>query len=479
MRNSIFSILFVLLLTGYCNNLNGQCVIRGKVACDGKGVKGVVVTDGIYCVQTNDNGEYTIPSLKSSRFVYISTPAGYITECKDKTIPQFYKIIENGTDAYDFEIYRNPKDDKNHVFIVQADVQLVDGDNLKRYTKILQDCKTLTEKYRDKDIFGIDCGDIVGDTPSLFPGYIKASSVLGFPVYRAIGNHDMDYFGRSHETSYKTFESYFGPVYYSFNKGNAHYIVIDNSFFLGRDYFYMGYIDERTYAWLEQDLAYVKKDSPVFIIMHIPSRLDEKQKPFEYNADAVADQTVNANALYEMLKPYNAHIISGHMHYNHNIVHHSRLMEHNTGAVCGTWWRGDICLDGTPQGYGVYEVTGSDVKWYFKSSGFSEKYQFRAYPPGHSSEYPQDVVVNVWNWDKEWKVEWLENDKIQGEMTHFTGVDPDAEILCSDKEKIKYDWISVIKTQHLFRASPKNPAAKISIKVTDRFGNIYLEDIKQ
>ncbi len=37
-----------------------------------------------------------------------------------------------------------------------------------------------------------------------------------------------------------------------FNKGNAHYIVVDNNFFIGRDYFYMGYLDEKTFAWLDQ-----------------------------------------------------------------------------------------------------------------------------------------------------------------------------------------------------------------------------------
>jgi hypothetical protein len=127
----------------------------------------------------------------------------------------------------------------------------------------------------------------------------------------------------------------------------------------------------------------------------------------------------------------------------------------------------------------VYEVTGDEVKWHYKSSGFSENHQFRVYAPGRSSEFPQDIVVNVWNWDKQWKVEWLENGEIQGEMIHFTGIDPDAEVLCSDKQKIKYTWISVIKTPHLFRVTPKNPTAKISVKVTDRFGNVYQEDIKQ
>ncbi|MCS2304176.1 calcineurin-like phosphoesterase C-terminal domain-containing protein, partial [Bacteroides ovatus] len=38
-----------------------------------------------------------------------------------------------------------------------------------------------------------------------------------------------------------------------------------------------------------------------------------------------------------------------------------------------TWWKADICLDGTPRGCGIYEVNDNDVKWYYKSSGISQR----------------------------------------------------------------------------------------------------------
>lgn len=85
----------------------------------------------------------------------------------------------------------------------------------------------------------------------------------------------MTYGGRTFEYSYHTFESYFGPIYYSFNKGKAHYIVLDNCFYVNRDYQYIGYIDERTFAWLEKDLSYVSRDKLVFVVMHIPSSLQK------------------------------------------------------------------------------------------------------------------------------------------------------------------------------------------------------------
>lgn len=451
--------------------------IKGTVKCAGKGVKNVVVTDGQNFTMTDHAGKYKFFSTNAS-FVYISTPSGYITKV-NHTIPSFYKKLETGHTQYDFEIIKNPYNDVHHVFIAQADVQLTDHECLEEYKKMLPDCVNLLKSsYSGLDVFGVDCGDIVGDTPALYPDYIEASDILNIPVFRAIGNHDMDYYGRSFETSHGTFEKYFGPTYYSFNKGLAHYIVLNDNFFIGRDYFYMGYLNEKALHWLEQDLSYVSKDSPVFIIMHIPSQLQEQEIPFEYNYSAIADQMVNAGAFHKMLENYQVHILSGHMHYNRNLVYNNRLMEHITGAVCGTWWRSDVGLDGTPRGYGVYEIDGDKVSWYYKSAGYDKNYQMRTYAPGSSSEFPADVIANVWNWDKNWKVEWLENGILMGEMTHFTGNDPLAEKLCSDKEKMKYDWISVNPTDHLFRATPTKIGSKVEVKVTDRFGHVYLNEIK-
>ena len=134
-------------------------------------------------------------------------------------------------------------------------------------------------------------------------------------------------------------------------------------------------------------------------------------------------------------------------------------------------------MDGTPQGYGVYEVNGTDVKWVYKSMGYPVDYQLRAYPVGASAEYPGDIVANVWNWDEQWRVEWLENGKVMGEMTRYEGFDPMAAEICADKERVQYEWISPIKTPHMFRATPHDASAKIEVRATDRFGNVYSQTI--
>ena len=452
--------------------------LRGRVMCEGRGVPGVVVTDGVDCVLTDEDGVYWLEGKRDVRHVYLSTPAGYLTACREKTIPQFYQSVDltQPKESYNFELIKNKQDDTKHIFTVQTDVQATSMDDIRGYADFLKDMNAYLADYRGKrEMFSIDCGDIVGDSPHLFPAYIDTVSALDLPIYRAIGNHDMTYGGRTFEYSYSKFEELFGPIYYSFNKGKAHYIVIDNCFYVNRNYQYIGYVDERTFRWLEQDLSYVPDDYLVFLIAHIPSSLSKK---LPYNSFTL-DETTNITALYKLLRKYQAHFISGHTHSNLNICLSDSLMEHNTAAVCGTWWRATICMDGTPAGYGVYEVNGNQVRWAYKSVGYPIEHQFRVYPVGSSHEYPQDIIANVWNWDDQWSVELWENGRSMGEMTHFTGYDPQAYAVCSDKERVLYDWISPHKTSHLFRATPQRAGSHLEVRVTDRFGRTYIQEVKK
>lgn len=239
----------------------------------------------------------------------------------------------------------------------------------------------------------------------------------------------------------------------------------------------MGYIDEKTFAWLEEDLAQVPVGSTLIVSMHIPGRLDEEMQSFQYNSNTISAQTINFSSLIEMLKPYKVHLFTGHMHYNRNIIHSGNLYEHNTGAVSGAWWQGDYCLDGTPMGYGVYEIDGSEVTWYFKSVGEERDHQMRVYAPNSTNRYGNDVVANIWNWDKNWKVEWQEDGVEMGAMTRFEGLDPEVEKAYSDKEKLEFSWIAPVLTDHLFRATPQNKDAEIKIIAKDTFGNVYTKTI--
>lgn len=452
--------------------------VKGSVrTAEGKGIGGVVVTDGYNFAQTDSEGGFTIEVDRRARHIYISTPSGYLVENKG-SIPQFFLPVSDSTKSYDFTLTENPNDDTRHTFFATADVQATSKEDIARYATIAEDMMLLAKSIGG-DYFSVDCGDIVGDSPWLYPHYLEVADAAGIPVWRILGNHDMNYYGKCFETSYKTFEEIFAPNYYSMNRGKAHYIFLNNNFYVGREYFYMGYYTEALLEWLEKDLSYVPEDGLVFVIQHIPARLSPEQAPFEYNGFVIAEQTTNAGALFELLKGHKkSHIISGHMHYNLNLEHVEGPMEHNSGSVCGTWWRGDVCLDGTPMGYGVYEVDGTDVSWYYKTSEREKEYQLRAYKPGSKADQPSAVVANVWNYDSKWSVELYEDGKKTADMTQFEGYDRAAYELCSDKEKVVYAWISPVPTSHLFWAEPKNPNAKIEVRATDRFGRTYTASLE-
>lgn len=452
--------------------------VKGSVrSVDGGGVEGVVVTDGYNFARTDSEGNFSLEVDKRARHIYITTPAGYLVENKG-SIPQFFLPVDPKTESYNFTLRKNPEDDTHHTFFATADVQATSKEDIERYATIAEDMRLLAESVGG-DYFSVDCGDIVGDSPWLYPHYLKVADKVGIPVWRILGNHDMDYHGKCFETSYKTFESLFAPNYYSMNRGKAHYIFLNNNFYVGREYFYVGYYTEALLEWLERDLSYVPKDMLVFVVQHIPARLSPKQAAFEYTGYGLADQTMNAGALFELLKGHKkCHIISGHMHYNLNLEHAEGPMEHNTGSVCGTWWRGDVCLDGTPMGYGVYEVNGTDVSWYYKTSGCSGDYQLRAYKPGSKADQPSAVVANVWNYDSKWRVELYEDGVKTADMTQYEGYDRAAYELCSDKERVVYSWIAPVPTTHLFWAEPKNPSAKMEVRATDRFGRTYVAPLE-
>ena len=85
---------------------------------------------------------------------------------------------------------------------------------------------------------------------------------------------------------------------------------------------------------------------------------------------AESNSLLNRELLYRLLEPYDAHVLSGHTHETEHRQEHG-VQEHIHGTVCGAWWTGPICADGTPNGYAVYDVAGSEVRWRYKATGLA------------------------------------------------------------------------------------------------------------
>lgn len=449
-------------------------VINGKIHSNQKGIEGIVITDGKGCTKTDKNGRFELMTDGNQNYIYYSLPSGYESPTENG-IPIFFKKIENSVGTYNFEISKVNKPQTKHTFIVWADPQIIDPEEFKLLDKVVSDVNETKSQYNTY-FHGISCGDLVFDRLNLFVDYKKTLTKMDFPFYQVIGNHDLDYTDKTHESSSQTYESYFGPAYYSYNVGNIHYVVLNDVFYYGYSYHYMGYISQQQLDWLAQDLSAIKKGSTIVLSLHIPTKyLDSDLRPSMEKRQK--NSLINGGALYQQLSGYNVHIMAGHSHTQWNTLINDSIYEHTHAAASAAWWQGAIGIDGTPQGYTVYEVDGDNLKWYFKGVGLTKNDQLKVYPTGSDVDNLEAFVANVYNYDPTWTVQWYEDDLLMGNMEQYWGVDPLAREIYELGKNKKYSWLSYNKTNHLFRATPKSKNARLKVEVIDRFGNKYVQDV--
>lgn len=444
----------------------------GTVTCAGRGLAGVVVSDGDNCAATDSAGRFVLPTNDRARFVFVSTPAGYASPSEEGVVRHYLPAKSDGS-SHDFRLRRKPSGETRHGFVVVADPQLFARKEFRLLERAAEDIRqtAAAAERSGRPMHGICAGDITSGDHTFYTSYNEVMSATGIEFRNAMGNHDMEVYGRSYETSFSKFEEMYGPVYYSFDVGRIHYVVLDDNFFIGRDYFYIGYLEERQMRWLEKDLARVQPGSTVVVCLHIPSTCEEQdRKQFRY--DRAGSTMTNHRGLYEILKPYRAHIISGHTHTTFNQSIAPGLYEHVTPALSGAWWQGPLCTDGTPAGYGVYEVNGDRIDWYYKSTGYPADYQMKIYS---GREYPQFegyAVANVWASDPAWEVEFTIDGVPVGPAERFQAYDPAAKQLYSDTSQMDHKWIYPSISDHYYRVALPEGAKRVEVSATDRFGRI-------
>jgi len=435
--------------------------IKGEVTDGKRGIAGVVVSDGYSVVKTDKHGVFEISLHKDARFVFVSTPSGYAFPEENKIARHYLKAGKSGD--FRFQLQKLDRNDKNHQFIIWADTQPKTAADMKRMVaETIPDVKkVLAEMPAGTLVHGITVGDIVWDSHNLYPDYCRAVKEVDIPFFQCIGNHDMDLDQGGDEESDRTFNKWFGPTHYSFNRGDVHYVVLDDVRYLGEGKKYDGYITENQLEWLKKDLEFVPKDKLLIICAHIPILRGVK----------------NNEALLEITRGYKLHIMTGHTHVNYNTIE-GEIFEHNHGTVCGALWTGPICGDGTPNGYAVYEVRGTELSWYYKSTGKPKNHQFVLYLE-NTPEGTKNVLANVWNYDPKWKVECWIDGKPAGEMVRGHGFDPESVVLYEGKELPKNrGFVDPKKTEHLFRTPIGENAKEAKVVVTDRFGNVYSSTLK-
>ena len=506
--------------------------VYGVVHCDGERLADVVVSDGVEVVKTDKNGVYQFKSAKKWGYVFISIPKGYEVG-SEGVLPRFHATLTGKADKaerHDFNLVK-VNQEKYRVYFL-GDMHLADRTNdLNQFDKCMKEVKA---DIMDDDVksYVITLGDMTWDlywysNKYYFPQYLERvnsffkNAAKQVQFFHTIGNHDHD---MSKAGDFDTVIEYvkdIAPTYYSFNIGDVHYIVLDDILCTnaGGDPYatpkpVRDYEDEITaeqLKWLEKDLSFISETTPVIVTSHAPVYKETKKNENTYYLN-------NSETLISKFKGYNVDFVTGHTHVLYNVDKTSEdIYEHNAGAVCASWWWSGyltpgihICTDGAPGGYSVWDITGTDKKWRYKGTGRDANEQFRSYdlnkvwftvekdapkvPAALKSEfekytkaYPKnsdnEVLINIWNWDPNWKIEIKENGKTLS-CTRVKGYDP-LHIAALTAKRFNNSAIKEVpafitkENYHMFKVKASSATSTIDIKVTDKFGNVYTETMKR
>jgi hypothetical protein len=455
--------------------------VTGRVTGPDGGLPNVPVTDGVTVAQTDADGRFRLAAAPGQPFVYLSVPAGYRLPTHETGTAHFYRPIdaEGGRTEVTFSLRPLDRDDDRHAFVFLADPQTRTAAEMETFqAETVPDVRRTVQEMGTRSVFGVGGGDLVFDDLSLFSGYEAAVQQMGVPFVQVVGNHDLNFDAPADLGSTASFRQHFGPTYYSFDRGAVHYVVLDDVYWPGSDGFgqetddYLGHIDARQLRWLEQDLALVTDGRPVVVFTHIPPLSTAYARRGEAQP-SVRGMISNRQALYRLLDPFDAHIVTGHVHENEH-RYAAGPHEHVVGTACGAWWTGPVCYDGTPRGYAVYEARGASIRWRYKSTGRDADHQMRLYPAGAHPEMPDRFLANVWDADADWTVVWYEDGIRTGAMERRTAVDPMTTTLYGgDDRPAKHPWVTPQPTAHLFSAPAAADAHRIRVEATDRFGRTY------
>ena len=229
----------------------------GSVSFDGGPMSGVSVSDGRNVVKTDESGKFQLKGWRKTRFITVTVPAGYQTES------YYIPADKDKSEGYDFTLEKSDiEKGQAHSFLQISDTEIGEK-GVGEWVDFLKE--TVDEK---KPAFLIHTGDICYE-----PGLKKHiegmnSENMGVPVRYIIGNHDyVD--GKYGE---ELFESIYGPVWYSFEVGNVHYVV--TPFQTGGDY-KSGYNKNDRWRWLENDLENTDEKMKVVMFNHTDPPSDD------------------------------------------------------------------------------------------------------------------------------------------------------------------------------------------------------------
>lgn len=509
--------------------------VYGVVSTADGPVPGVVVSDGVEVTVTNEQGIYQLQSDKEWGYVFISVPAGYEVPAEG-VLPQFYKMMKGDAstaERVDFSLTAVDGQDDYKVLVL-GDMHLANrtGD-LKQFMEFTSDLNAYRALHQQEKMYAIALGDMTWDlywysNSYALPEYLNTinSQVKGLQIFHTIGNHDYDYKATNDRDAESRFMDYIAPTYYSFNLGKVHYVVLDDidcSNYDGttsRDY--EKRVSAGQLSWLAKDLSHVDKSVPLVVVMHAQVFYPSQTDGFKVDHDVL-----NTTQLLNVLDGYKVHFITGHTHMNYNVTPDDavtggrEVYEHNTGAICGSWWWSGyltpgvhLSPDGTPGGYAIWSVNGTDMEWMYKATGWTEDYQFRSYdlnnvhfsladvpqmPAGvpasvkkeymkYVDAYPEnqdnEVLINVWNWNPLWTLKVTDENGNTLTPEEVWAYDP-LHVAAMSVKRFNSSTLTSTpsfiteKFPHFFKVKAADADVDLTITVCDEFGHQWTENMQR
>lgn len=518
--------------------------IMGTVYCGIKPVAGVVVSDGVNLTRTDDNGHYWLNSEKKLGTVFISVPSGYTPPVyKGTNTPHHYALLASPAstvEQHDFELVT--ENQHNFILMGLADQHLANrnADVSQFQSGFINDINAKIAEFKNegKPVYCMTLGDLSWDTYWYTNSYNFANAIkelykVNCPVYNCMGNHDNDLNITEDFKATHLYREHAGPTYYSINIGDTHIIVLDNIVY-GAIPGQVGaascqyYFDDVQWEWLKKDLATVTdRNKPLMLCMHhavfrYPG-LDADGNQLSYIG---LDNNAGVNLVNLLADFKNVKLVTGHTHVNYDgTANNGTLHEQNVASVCGTWWwtgkndfaQNNICRDGVPGGYGIFEFTGDRYIYQYKGIGYPVDYQFRAidlnqvhitmerYAPNYAKHgtpaqeeewtggysrinQGNEVLIDVFNYGAGWTLT-VEEEATTGKRTlpvkRVMAKDPvhvisyQMPFLNRGNATTPTSGFVTVNSTKMFKVTASTPTSTLIIKATDPYGKVYTQRMER
>lgn len=535
---NLFIAIVALLCVGILPATAAKKSITGTVTCDGKGVEGVVVTDGVNMTKTNAKGMYALPTKVKDphcQFVHISIPSGYEVE-RIGNAPQFYKRVDPSKKKQSFDFKLTKVDQSVYSILTLADHHITDV-----YSK--RSDHRGTERYKNEvvpfmreyaaslkhPVYMVSLGDMTqtssrpnwkGRKGGYSLGDYMRDTDVDFPVFNAVGNHDHNHAPKDEifndETVYLSRADYhrdLGPEYYSFNIGREHYVVVDNTFVITKDsgptsdpnatkgYWYR--LDNYQHNWLAQDIAALDRSKVDRIVVLAHCGL------FGYSGKK---QQMDLEKMLDYFKGYEVLALIGHHHSDHTVFKKSwndkKLYQFYHPSAAGTAWYTYTNCEGSPAAITDYTFQNGKFTRTIAPYGTNKGLKYRVYDNrNHKWDYPitehtgikqkrelevveitenekPAVLVNFWG---AYTCKFTESTGGKGKTTkrcfdlHFrdwywaTYAKSEAGELPEGQRLYKANWQRPKRSYHIWRYVPADPDATITAVAKDALGNVIAE----